>query len=374
MKKVIKEEFEKLESLKISDDSFTCNTSLEIFHNKFIRMSRWNDDLFTYEVEILGLASIQCDLNENDNLEQQMTYGADVDMEYDPSNVEFTEWLASKFYNHKTMDQYTKNALWIYWTRGDDEGELTDEESSDSDNNVEFAEIFRIDANVFDFETPTCRTFKEFNYILQIDPNVLTKDIDRFKTYEEYKDDWIYEWNKDIPWVHENHKQTMEYGRNPLLLNIVVSHSYSRMDIQNGQLVVGKMTDIVMDGKLKDEALKNRAILEGIIVEDDESHNEGWRRWDRYQNTIHDHEEREIEEEHENKERCELFNNPHHETPVCKVRRFEMIKYSIGQDEEYVAIKECEYEDLTITNEDACRAYQEIFRSMDEGWMVTRHE
>ncbi|GKG43557.1 hypothetical protein Tco_0482650, partial [Tanacetum coccineum] len=71
--------------------------------------------------------------------------------EYDPSNVEFTEWLASKFYNHKTMDQYTKNALWIYWTRGDDEGELTDEESSDSDNNAEFAEIFRIDANVFDF-------------------------------------------------------------------------------------------------------------------------------------------------------------------------------------------------------------------------------
>ncbi|GKE71309.1 hypothetical protein Tco_1529381 [Tanacetum coccineum] len=24
-----------------------------------------------------------------------------------------------------------------------------------------------------------------------------------FKTYEDYKDDWIYEWNKDIPWVDE---------------------------------------------------------------------------------------------------------------------------------------------------------------------------
>ncbi|GJX91573.1 hypothetical protein Tco_0344899 [Tanacetum coccineum] len=31
-------------------------------------------------------------------------------------------------------------------------------------------------------------------------------------------------------------------------------------------------------------------------------------------------------------------------------------------DKEYVAIKECEYDDLTKTNEDACRAYQEIFR------------
>ncbi|GJY07006.1 hypothetical protein Tco_0374060 [Tanacetum coccineum] len=102
-------------------------------------------------------------------------------------------------------------------TRGDDEVELTDEEYSDSDNDDEVVEIFRIDTNVFDFETPTYRTFKEFNYLLQIDPNFLTKDID-----------------------------TMEYGRNPLLLNIIVNHSYSRMDIRNGQLVAGKMMDIVM--------------------------------------------------------------------------------------------------------------------------------
>ncbi|GJY11271.1 hypothetical protein Tco_0379456 [Tanacetum coccineum] len=212
-------------------------------------MSKMDDDLFTYKVEIPGLSSVPCDLNEEDDSEQQMTHGSDVDMEYDPSNVEFTKWLALKFYNHKTMDQYTKNALWIYWTRGDDEVELTDEKSSDSDDDDdEVAKIFRIDTNVFDFETPTCRTFNELNYILQIDPDVLTKDIDGFKTYEEYKDDWIYEWNEDIPWVHENHRQTMEYGRNLLLLNIVVNHSYSKMDIRNGQLVAGKMTDIVIVG------------------------------------------------------------------------------------------------------------------------------
>ncbi|GJT76941.1 hypothetical protein Tco_1043666 [Tanacetum coccineum] len=33
--------------------------------------------------------------------------------------------------------------------------------------------------------------------------DALTKDIEGFKTYEDYKDDWIYEWNKDVPWVHE---------------------------------------------------------------------------------------------------------------------------------------------------------------------------
>ncbi|GKC28648.1 hypothetical protein Tco_1035942 [Tanacetum coccineum] len=36
--------------------------------------------------------------------------------------------------------------------------------------------------------------------------------------------------------------------------------------------------------------------------------------------------------------------------------------------------KENEYEDLTSTSEDACRAYQEIFRMMDEGWMDLAEE
>ncbi|GKG29507.1 hypothetical protein Tco_0416872, partial [Tanacetum coccineum] len=40
----------------------------------------------------------------------------------------------------------------------------------------------------------------------------------------------------------------------------------------------------------------------------------------------------------------------------------------------YVAVKEDEYDDPTITREEACQAYQEIFRIMDEGWMVTRAE
>ncbi|GJY07005.1 hypothetical protein Tco_0374059 [Tanacetum coccineum] len=110
--------------------------------------------------------------------------------------------------------------------------------------------------------------------------------------------------------------------------------------------------------------------MEGMIDEDDESHNEGWRRWDGYDNTILDHEERGNKEEHENEEKCKLSDNPHQETLVCNISRFEMIKYSFGEDKEYVAIKEHKYDDLTSTNEDACRTYQEIFHRMDEGWMV----
>ncbi|GJY69792.1 hypothetical protein Tco_0472774 [Tanacetum coccineum] len=352
-----------------------------------------DDNLFTYVVEIPGLASIPCDLNEDVNSEQQMTHGLDVDIEYDPSNVEFTEWLASKFYNHMTMDQYTKKALWIYWSRGDDEFELTDEESSDSDDDDEVAEIFRINTNVFDFKTPTCRAFKEFNHLLRINPDVLTKDIDGFKTYEEYKDDWIYEWNEDISWVHEKpwtynrvweEPTPIEHYCKPFLFKN--GHSewptcswkddrYCNGGNLPGAYIVGNILryqdleryEALEDGKLKDEALKNKAILEGIIDEDNELHNEGWRRWDGYENTIHDHEERKNEEEYENEERCELFDNPHQGTPVYKIRRFEMIMYSFSEDEEYVAIKEHEYDDLTSTNEDACRTYQEIFRRMDEG-------
>ncbi|GJY16227.1 hypothetical protein Tco_0386649 [Tanacetum coccineum] len=255
-------------------------------------MSRVEDDLFTYEVEIAEVTNIPCDLKKEDDSEQQMSHEPYNDMEYDPSDA-----------------------------RGDDEVKLTDEESSDSDDD-EVAKIFRIETDVFGFETPLCRAFKEFNYLLRIDPNVLTKDIDGFKTYEEYKDDWIYKWNKDVPWVHERPWTENGVWKEPT----PVKHHYR---------------------KLKEEALKNKAIMKGMIDDNDESSNNGWRRWDGYEIADHDQKEREYKNEHEDEERCELFDH--------KLQ--------------YVAVKEDEYKDLTSTSEDSCRAYQEIFRMMDEGWM-----
>ncbi|GKB41338.1 hypothetical protein Tco_0886280 [Tanacetum coccineum] len=63
------------------------------------------------------------------------------------------------------------------------------------------------------------------------------------------------------------------------------------------------------------------------------------------------------EEEQEDKEIYELFDDPTQELPFYKIRRFEIIKYSFRQEEEYVAIKEYEYDELTRTNDDACHAY-----------------
>nr|GEU70037.1 hypothetical protein [Tanacetum cinerariifolium] len=145
--------------------------------------------------------------------------------------------------------------------------------------------------------------FSEFNYLLKIDPNILTKDIEGFKTYDEYKDDWIYEWDENVPWIY----------RKPLT---DTRKSWNDFEITN----------------------------------DDRN---------------------EYENEDEDDERYELCSNENHELSVCTIRRFEMIKYSFGQDEKYVVVKEDEYEDLTSISKDACRAYQEIFCLMDEGWMET---
>ncbi|GKD25134.1 hypothetical protein Tco_1231348 [Tanacetum coccineum] len=116
--------------------------------------------------------------------------------------------LASKFNNHMTMDWYTKNALWLYWKRGDDEEVLTYEELYDLEEenlreDIDIAKIFRIETDIFYFETPLCKEFKNFNHLLQIDVDVLTGDPPRFKTYEDYKNAWIYDWNKEVPWVEE---------------------------------------------------------------------------------------------------------------------------------------------------------------------------
>ncbi|GJT69978.1 hypothetical protein Tco_1029264 [Tanacetum coccineum] len=204
---------------------------------------------------------------------------------------------------------------------------------------------------------------KEFNYLLQIDPRLITLDIEGFKTYEEYKDDWIYEWNKDIPWVDEKPWTNVGVWTEATPVkhySYIVGNSLHYQDY--------KWYEALKDNELKEKALRNKAIMKGLIS-DDESCNDGWRRWESHEITFHDHDEIDYENEtyNERQELCET-----HELQVCNMRRFEMIKYSFGQDEEYAAVKEDKYDDLARTSDDPCRAYQEIFRIMDEGWMVTR--
>ncbi|GJZ18667.1 hypothetical protein Tco_0554790 [Tanacetum coccineum] len=146
---------------------------------------------------------------------QRVTYARKVDMEYNPSNLVFAKWLASKFYNHLDMDWYTKNALWVYCMRGNDEVVLSNKEDSDlkDENNNdehEIAEVFRIETKLFDYKTPLCAKFNEFNYLLKVDPKLFTHDIQRTKTYEDYENKLNNEvdepWSKDgVPYEMCDH-------------------------------------------------------------------------------------------------------------------------------------------------------------------------
>nr|GEV13249.1 hypothetical protein [Tanacetum cinerariifolium] len=171
---------------------------------------------------------------------------------------------------------------------------------------------------------------------------------------------------QEIEWPTYNWREDGYCNRGNLPGAYIVGNTLRYQDL--------KWYDALKDSNLKEEALRNKAIMEGLINEDVESNNEGWKNLDDFKNTNGDRNEWEYESEHEDDERYELCDKETHELPVCNIRRFEMIKYSFGQDEEYVAVKEYEYEDLTSTSEDTCRAYQEIFRIMDEGCMVTRME
>ncbi|GJS87052.1 hypothetical protein Tco_0769688, partial [Tanacetum coccineum] len=226
---------------------------------------------------------------------------------FDKTKESITCWvdLTAKFFRkYYPPSRIEGNNTPDYRKMGGDEIEVSDDESFDLEeywsDKEGTAEIFKIETNVFDYETPLYLAFNEFNYLLKVDPDLLTKDI---------------------------------------------------------------------MGELKDEALRNKAIMEGLIS-DEESSNDCWKRWKSHESYYHNYDEGEYENEtHE--EGHELCSIKTREVPVCQIKRYKMIKYSFKDEEEYVAVKEDEYDDLTITSEEACRAYKEIFWMMDEGLMVT---
>ncbi|GKD12955.1 hypothetical protein Tco_1197362 [Tanacetum coccineum] len=162
------------------------------------------------------------------------------------------------------MDIFTKGALWDYWKIGGDEIEVSHDESFDLEEGT--SKIFKIESDVFNYKTPFCLAFNEFNYLLKVDPDLLTKDIMGFKTYEDYKYGWIYEWNENVPcvWKEDGY---CNGGNLPGAYHIRNSLHYQDLDWYKA----------LEDSELKDEALQNKAIMKGLIS-DDESSNDCWKR------------------------------------------------------------------------------------------------
>nr|GEU79809.1 retrovirus-related Pol polyprotein from transposon TNT 1-94 [Tanacetum cinerariifolium] len=215
---------------------------------------------------------------------------------------------------------------------------------------------------------------------------LFTHDIERNKTYEDYESELNNEvgepWSKDgIPYEICDHiYETFRFKNGKTKWPTCNSNEDG---FCNGGELSGMMIILVFDkspGDFSANDLKYQATrsdtsingpdhIRGPYININTTHGPYLdERNGRACNNI-DHQEK---EERHKEGRCNLFDDPAREPPVCKIRRFEMIKYSFEHEEEYVAINEYEYDDLIRTNEDACHAYQEIFRNIDEGWLVTR--
>ncbi|GJS11806.1 hypothetical protein Tco_0368602 [Tanacetum coccineum] len=319
----------------------------------------------------------------------------------------------------------------------------TDADMEYDPSDEEVAEIFRIETNIFDFETPLCKSFDEFSYLLKVNTELFTHDIERTKTYEDYMNELNNE--LDEPWsengvpyeICDHICELFRFKNGDAKWPTCNSNEdgFCNGGELPGMVRVGYRTyfqdyefyDNLTDNSLKEETLKQKTIYEKSWGDATQSviifcawlkksfrnfHELDYELLVKLQECwwkIKDHEcslftnwrdhihepytninttydpyldsrngracnESNVQEDEEQHEvgRCDLFNDPAQEPPVCKIRIFEMIKYSSGQEEEYVAVKEYEYDDLT--NKDVCQAYQQIFRNMDEGWLVTRAE
>nr|GEV92437.1 VIER F-box protein 2 [Tanacetum cinerariifolium] len=91
----------------------------------------------------------------------------------------------------KTTQDLAQSLLRITWSKfhhlsdHDEEEEIAEDDNPNKTKNV--PEIFKIEGNLFDFETPLCEAFNEVNYLLKIDADLFTYNVQNFKTYDEYK-------------------------------------------------------------------------------------------------------------------------------------------------------------------------------------------
>ncbi|GJV58516.1 hypothetical protein Tco_1459521 [Tanacetum coccineum] len=83
-----------------------------------------------------------------------------------------------------TWEDMVEKFVQKFYQLFDDNEEM---EADKDDDPGDIAEIFKIKGNLFDFETPVCKAFNDFNYLLKIDMDLLTFDIQGIMTYQEYE-------------------------------------------------------------------------------------------------------------------------------------------------------------------------------------------
>nr|GEW26023.1 hypothetical protein [Tanacetum cinerariifolium] len=152
---------------------------------------------------------------------------------------------------------------------------FSDLEEANNDDGQEIGKIFRIETNMFNYKTPLCTKFNEFNYLLKVDPELFTYDVERTMTYDDYKNKLNDELKE--PWFEDG----VPYKIGPYANFYATNNPY--VDINR---IFGK----------NDETSLN---------------------FDVHNKDVHE-------------ERC---NDTTYEQAICKIRRFKIIKYSFRDDE-----------------------------------------
>ncbi|GJQ92042.1 hypothetical protein Tco_0003181 [Tanacetum coccineum] len=161
----------------------------------------------------------------------------------------------------------------------DEEEETSDDNDPDVIDNV--PEIFKIDDDLFNFDSPLDIAFEEFNHLLKIDPGLFTYDIQGFKTYNEYtqelnnktqgnEEPWL---ENEVPYQLCDHicePYRFKKGKTKWPTCSSDIDGFCNGEELPGMVQIGSMSyfqdhkwyDELMDGKLKDETLTLKTKVE----------------------------------------------------------------------------------------------------------------
>ncbi|GKA22261.1 hypothetical protein Tco_0708223 [Tanacetum coccineum] len=204
----------------------------------------------------------------------------------------FPIWLlgtASKWFTNEcigtisTWDVLVENFVQKFYNLFDHNEEEEAEDGDDPDEIENVPEIFKIEDDVFNFDTPLCIAFEEFNYLLKSDPDLFTYDIQGIKTYDEYEQELNNDktqgldeqWSKNgVPYQLCDHICEPYPFKNGITKWPTCSSDtdgYCNGGELPGMVRVGRMTyfqdhkwyDNLIDGCLKQETLMYKARIEG---------------------------------------------------------------------------------------------------------------
>nr|GEY68868.1 hypothetical protein [Tanacetum cinerariifolium] len=192
----------------------------------------------------------------------------------------------------------------------------------------------------------------------------------------------------------KNHGWKMGFGKNLLMIYVMnANRLVSKVVMLNFPLISGEKMDIVMEEIYQDDSRKQHGLFSillmnclGISNNDAIQANQEW--FDNHETMEDDDDDIgdlddylipkdapyyvDEEEEGFKERRRKLLRILYKKPPTFKSKKFKVIKYSFGPAEEYVAIREYEYDIWVGIEENMSNVYQEIFHKKDEGWFMTK--